>query len=104
MKQNRDTAALSIVFSIVLIAAAMAQTCGEGRLGSNECVNPRLAESARRSAIIFSQPKLSYTAFPVLPSGDSLYRYPNQPNPDPLRLSPTGPFILGPGGKVILVP
>lgn len=103
MKPNWNTPTLSTVFSILLITAATAQTCAEGRLGS-ECVNPRLAESARRSAVIFSQPKLSYTAFPVLPSYDSVYRYPNQLNPDPLKLSPMGPFILGPGGKVILVP
>jgi hypothetical protein len=43
--------------------------------------------------IIFSQPKLSYTAYPVLPSSDGLYRYPNQLNPDPLKPSRT----TGPG-------
>jgi hypothetical protein len=82
-----------------------AQTpCPEGRTGSGQCVNPGLAQSARRAAVIFAQPKLSYTAFPVLPSNDSLYRYPNQLIPDPLKAAPLGPFILGPGGKVILVP
>jgi hypothetical protein len=84
---------------------AAAQTpCPEGRTGGGDCVNPRLAESARRSAVVFAQPKLSYTAFPVLPSSDSLYRYPNQLIPDPLKPAPLGPFILGQGGKIILVP
>jgi hypothetical protein len=83
---------------------AAAQTpCLEGRTGGGDCVNPQLAETARRSAVIFAQPKLSYTAFPVLPTNDNLYRYPNQLLPDPLKATPLGPFILGPGGKVILV-
>jgi hypothetical protein len=38
------------------------------------------------------------------PSSESLYRYPNQLNPDPLKAAPLGPFILGQGGKIILVP
>jgi hypothetical protein len=96
--------------AMVQIAVAMplsclaAGSCPEGRLGTDTCVNPRLAESARRAAVIFSQPKLSYTAFPVLPSSDSLFRYPNQLNPDPLRGAASGPFVLGPGGKIILIP
>ena len=44
----------------------------------------------REVAIIFSQPKISQTAFPVLPSGDRAYRYPNQLIPDPLKPSPIG--------------
>jgi hypothetical protein len=69
--------------------------CSEGRTISGECVNAGLAESMRQTAIIFSQPKLSQTAYPVLPGGDWLYRYPNQLIPDPLlppaRATPTTP-------------
>lgn len=78
-------------------------SCLEGRAPGGECIKPQLAQAARQAAIIFSQPKLSYTAFPVLPSSDSLYRYPHQLVPDPLKAAPLGPFILGQGGKVILV-
>lgn len=66
--------------------------CPEGRTASGECVNAGLAEAMRQIGIIFSQPKLSQTAYPVLPSSDSLYRYPNQLNPDQLKPSrTTGP-------------
>jgi hypothetical protein len=66
--------------------------CLEGKTASGECVNAGLADAMRQIAIIFSQPKLSYTAYPVLPSSDSLYRYPNQLNPDQLKPSrTTGP-------------
>jgi hypothetical protein len=69
--------------------------CREGRTFSGECVNAGLAESMRQTAIIFSQPKLSQTAYPVLPGEDWLYRYPNQLIPDPLlppaRRTPSTP-------------
>lgn len=64
--------------------------CEEGRTLSGACVNPALGASMRQAAIIFSQPKLSYTAYPILPSDDRLYRYPYQLNPDPLLPAPTG--------------
>jgi hypothetical protein len=51
----------------------------------------------RQTGIIFSQPKLSFTAYPVLPSSDWLYRYPNQLIPDPLKPAPTfGPPFITP--------
>jgi hypothetical protein len=66
--------------------------CLEGKTASGECVNAGLAAAMLQIGIIFSQPKLSYTAYPVLPSSDSLYRYPNQLNPDPVKPSrTTGP-------------
>ena len=64
--------------------------CREGRTLSGECVNAGLAESMRQTAVIFSQPKLSLTAYPVLPGDDWHYRYPNQLIPDPL-LPPARP-------------
>jgi hypothetical protein len=66
--------------------------CLEGKTASGECVNVGLAATLRQIGIIFSQPKLSYTAYPVLPSDDASVRYPNQLNPDPLKPSlTTGP-------------
>jgi hypothetical protein len=106
MKPIRHGAILALMGTMALPPNfAAAQTpCPEGRTRGGECANPQLAQSARRSAVIFAQPKLSTTAFPVLPSNDSLYRYPNQLIPDPLKAAPLGPFVLGPGGKIILVP
>jgi|GraSoiStandDraft_4_1057263.scaffolds.fasta_scaffold1810354_2 uncharacterized membrane protein len=64
--------------------------CDGGRTAGGECVDRELTTSARQSAVIFSQPKISHTAFPVLPSVDNLYRYPNQLIPDQLPTTPTG--------------
>jgi hypothetical protein len=77
-------------------AMATAQPCNEGRTFTGECVNPTLAASMRLSAIIFSQPKLSYTAYPVLPSDDQLYRYPSQLNPSPGKPAPIGVAVPPP--------
>ena len=72
-------------FALLSGAAGAQDRCPEGRTMSGECVNPGLAQSMRQTAIIFSQPKLSYTAYPVLPADDWYYRYPNQLIPDPLQ-------------------
>ena len=63
--------------------------CPEGRTAGGQCVNAALAGAMRQIGIIFSQPKMSQTAYPVLPADDPLYRYPNQLNPDPLKPSRT---------------
>jgi hypothetical protein len=77
-------------------APAVAQTkCPEGRTAAGACVNPALAALMRQTAIIFSQPKISQTAYPVLPTEDRRYRYPNQLIPDRLKPAPTaGPSFL----------
>jgi len=64
--------------------------CNDGRTAGGECVNTELMTFARQSAVIFSQPKISQTAFPVLPSADVNFRYPHQLIPDQLRITPTG--------------
>jgi hypothetical protein len=70
----------------VSTAPGFAQTgCPEGRTASGQCVNAPLASAIQQIGIIFSQPKISYTAFPVLPSGDSQYRYPNNLIPDQMQ-------------------
>ena len=69
--------------------AALAQVkCPEGRTATGECVAPALGAAARQTNIIFSQSKISQTAFPVLPADDRLFRYPNQLIPDPLKAAP----------------
>jgi hypothetical protein len=68
--------------------------CGEGKTTGGQCVNSGLAETARQAAIIFSQPKISQTAYPVLPSSDANYRYPHQLTSVPLKPSATG--VLAP--------
>lgn len=83
------------LFAVCLIAiwpgACDAQVrCREGRAADGKCVDVALAETARLRAIIFSQPKISYTAYPVLPSADSRYRYPDELIPDPLKPGATG--------------
>ena len=71
-------------------ASAQEDRCSAGRTIGQECVDPEFAMLARQSAVIFSQPKISQTAFPVLPSADRIYRYPNQLIPDQLRIAPIG--------------
>ncbi|HWK96136.1 MAG TPA: hypothetical protein VNR39_12000 [Pseudolabrys sp.] len=71
--------------------ATFAQTrCAEGRTTGGQCVDEQLAASTRQTAIIFSQSKISHTAFPVLPSQDARYRYPNELIPNPLPPAGTG--------------
>jgi len=97
------TAQLLLALCAVAPGAAGAQAaCTEGRTSSGECVNPGLADAMRQAAIIYSQPKLSYTHYPVLPSLDWIFRYPNQLNPDPLKPSAIAP--VGAGGAPIIIP
>ena len=88
-------AGLLVISCLAWPHAASAQVrCPEGKAFNGDCVNPALAEAIRKTAIIFAQPKLSQTAYPVLPADDRLYRYPNQLIPDPLRPSPfAGPPV-----------
>ncbi len=73
--------------------AAAQVKCPEGKTATGECVNPRLAGVMRQTAVIFSQPKISQTAYPVLPIDDWFYRYPNSLIPDPAK--PTPAFTIG---------
>jgi hypothetical protein len=84
---------VGLMASVCLLALSPAvavaqQKCTEGKTASGACVNPLLAATMRQIGIIFSQPKISQTAYPVLPSADRRYRYPNQLNPDQLRPTP----------------
>jgi hypothetical protein len=70
--------------SILLAAALLAPVsgasgqgiCPEGRTFSGTCVKADLAQSMRKSMILNTQPKLSYTSPPLLPKDDSDYYTP----------------------------
>ena len=68
-------------------AASAQAKCAGGVAVNGDCVNEAQAIAAIQSAVIFSQPKISLSAYPVLPSLDRIYRYPNQLNPS--QLPPT---------------
>ena len=77
---------------IVLDLAAAQPRCLEGRTANGACVNVPLAGGMRQTSIVFSQPKISQTAYPILPVLDFRYRYPHQ-----LTFIPTLPTpIAGP--------
>ena len=52
---------------ILMPPSAGAQAaCPEGRMASGACVDPALAKAMRKQVIIFTQPKISYAAPPLL--------------------------------------
>jgi hypothetical protein len=58
--------------------ASLPRVCPEGRTRSGECVNPILAQIARRTAIVATQARLSKSGGPpAMPIYDPYYRYPN---------------------------
>src|SRR5574339_1093660 len=104
MPRTLKLSGLVVAGSMALLPSIVqAQTgCAMGKAASGDCVNEAMARSAVQAAVIFSQPKISFTAYPVLPSADRLYRYPNQLMPDQLRTTPIGPRpgFEFPGGSV----
>jgi hypothetical protein len=76
MNRLKLAASFSIGALLLLLPAtpSSAQTaCAEGRTFAGACVNVGLAQSMRKQAIIFSLPKFSYTAPPLLPREDGEY-------------------------------
>jgi hypothetical protein len=90
MTRLGTAALLAIIVAGAPGAASAQQSCPDGRTASGQCINPLFADAMRQTAIIFSQPKISYTHYPVLPSLDWKYRYPNALNPNPQMPSATG--------------
>jgi hypothetical protein len=91
MKRILVVSAALAAFIAASTLPSLAQTgCLEGRTASGECVNPGLATAVQQIGVIFSQPKISYTAFPLLPSGDSQFRYPYNLIPDQMRPAAAG--------------
>jgi hypothetical protein len=78
---------LLAVFAFVLAMVgigtgpAAAQTiCPEGKTFSGACVKPGIASAMRRQTLVYTQPKHSYTAPPMLPSEDGEYYVPRDYN------------------------
>jgi hypothetical protein len=94
MKRIAVTLSTIVALSMLAPAVASAQQvkCPEGQTASGECVPPNLAARLRTTAIIFAQPKISQTAYPVLPADDWQYRYPNQVIPTPAKPAPAFTF------------
>jgi hypothetical protein len=89
---NRLSLAITLTaFGLLAIEPATAQNgCPAGRTLTGQCVNPGLAESQQQAAVIYSQPLISHTHYPVLPALDWIFRYPNQLNPNQLKPSEAG--------------
>lgn len=85
MRQSCKLALLTLVGVLVPAVAAAQGACPDGRTATGQCVNAGLAESMRQAGVIYSQPKLSAAAYPVLPILDFIFRYPHQLNPDPSK-------------------
>ncbi len=69
--------AVSALLAFLPATPSRPQTvCPEGRTFSGACVKADLAQSMRKQAIIFSLPKFSYTAPPLLPREDGEYYIP----------------------------
>jgi hypothetical protein len=89
MRRNLSLSISLIALSLLTPGAASAEVkCPEGKTVTGDCVNPALTAAMRLTAIIFSQPKISQTAFPILPVEDYSYRYPHQLIPTPLKPAP----------------
>jgi hypothetical protein len=97
MTRLASAALLAMSVSMISVAAHAQGACPDGRTGSGQCINPLFADAMRQTAIIFSQPKISYTHYPVLPSLDWKYKYPNSLNPNPATPSATGTPVGGGG-------
>lgn len=75
MKPIAKIVGIATLCSLALQGVAVAQQkCPEGRSANGACVNPGLMVSARQSSIVFAQPKISQTAFPILPAEDPKFR------------------------------
>jgi hypothetical protein len=94
MTRLATAALLALSVSMVSIAAQAQGACPNGA-ASGPCINPLLADAMRQTGVIFSQPKISYTHYPVLPTLDWKYRYPNSLIPDPQAPSAVGTPIGG---------
>jgi hypothetical protein len=82
---------LTTAFLALSFSPAFAQKHCDGHVSANgDCVNAAAAADARRAAVIRSQPKISETAYPVLPTDDVHYRYPNA-----LTTTPGGTTRIG---------
>lgn len=100
---NRTSAIAGLLLLMAPPAAAQTSPkfCAEGRTASGDCVDAGLAASQRLGVIVNTQPKLSYTAPPMLPSQErglavapsyhevfNLYTWAPVTRPNPFRQRP----------------
>ena len=71
--------ALAALFAVGDPASAQ-RACPEGRTFSGECVKPGIGQAMHRQTQVYTQPKISYTAPPQLPSQDGEYFVPRDYN------------------------
>ena len=102
MTRLASAALLAMAVSIAPGAAQAQGTCPDGRTASGRCINPGFADFMRQNAIIYSQPNISGTHYPIMPSQDWIFRYPNSLIPNPARPAPLAPRAPGGGGFIIL--
>lgn len=67
--------------------------CPAGRAADGSCVNVSMFNDQRESTMVYSQPKISSTHYPILPSGDWSLRYPNQLTINPPQISPANSLL-----------
>lgn len=73
-KTMRGFAPVAALLAAGALAPAHAQApCPDGKTFSGTCVKSELGESVRKQVFVASQPKISHTAPPVLPSEDGIY-------------------------------
>jgi hypothetical protein len=93
MSSVLKAALLTVACTLASSGAALAQACPEGRAANGECVRDGMSTFMTQSAVIYSQPKISQTHYPILPALDWIFRYPHQVNPNPLTPSAPGTLI-----------
>ena len=101
MTRLASAALLALAVSIASGAASAQGTCPDGRTASGKCINPAFADFMRQNAIIYSQPNISRTHYPIMPVQDWIFRYPNSLIPNPLGPSPTGVPLPPPPPPII---
>jgi hypothetical protein len=74
------TTAAALIFLSLSVSSHAQGFCPEGRTSTGACVKPELASGVRQNVLVFTQPKISYTAPPVLPSQDGEYAVPRDTN------------------------
>jgi hypothetical protein len=88
----RASVALAFVVAAVVAAAAPAAAqgaCPDGRAANGECIDGGFSNAMRGASVIHSQPKISETHYPILPSQDLRFRYPNQLTTNPAQTPAT---------------
>ncbi len=71
---------ISAAFVLCAQTAFAQSVCPDGRAFDGSCVKAGLGLSVQQNVLVFAQPKISYTAPPMLPSDDAAYGVPRDAN------------------------